>query len=120
LAQSACSRCHGGRPAFLDEAGVDGFRVDASAVLAEDDLMRRVFTDDRRESLGYIEELRSVIDEFDDRVLLGEVQGKTNRIGHFYGNAKPRLHLSQLDSPWDAFSLQAHIDAYMNAIPDDS
>jgi alpha-glucosidase len=82
--------------------------------------LRRVFTDDRRESLGYIEELRSVIDEFDDRVLLGEVQGKTNRIGHFYGNAKPRLHLSQLDSPWDAFSLQAHIDAYMNAIPDDS
>jgi alpha-glucosidase len=128
---------------FWMKRGVDGFRVDASAVLAEDELLRddppdpeatdatpppqrlrRVFTDDRRESLGYIEEIRSVIDEFDDRVLLGEVQGKTDRIGHFYGNAKPRLHLplnfSLLDSPWDAISLQAHIDAYMNAIPDDS
>jgi alpha-glucosidase len=126
---------------FWMKRGVDGFRVDASAVLAEDDLLRddppnpdtnedtpppqrlqRVFTDDRRESMGYIEEIRSVIDEFDDRVVAGEVQGKTDRIGHFYGNAKPRLHLplnfALLDSPWDALSLQAHIDAYMNAIPE--
>jgi alpha-glucosidase len=123
--------------------GVDGFRVDASAVLAEDELLRddppdpkatqdtpppqrlkRVFTDDRRESMRYIEEIRSVIDEFDDRVLAGEVQGKTERIGHFYGTTKPRLHLplnfALLDCPWDALSLQAQLDAYMNAIPDDA
>jgi alpha-glucosidase len=125
---------------FWLRRGVDGFRVDASAVLAEDALLRddppnpesdadtpppqrlrRIFTDDRPESLAYLEEIRTVIDEFDDRVLAGEVQGKTDRIGHFYGNDKPRLHLPLnfclLDSPWDAFSLQAHIDAYFNAIP---
>lgn len=122
---------------------MDEFRVDASAVLAEDDLLRddppnpdyrddtppsqrlkRIFTDDRPESMHYLEELRRVVDEFDDRVLAGEVQGKTDRIGHFYGEAKPRLHLplncALLDTPWDALSLQAHIDAYVNALPADA
>jgi len=122
---------------------VDGFRVDASAVLAEDKLLRddppnpeyddgvpppqrlqRIFTDDRPETMHYIEELRAVIDEFDNRLLCGEVQGKTDRIGHFYGEEHPRLHLplnyALLDSAWDALSLQGHIDAYLNAIPQDA
>jgi len=125
---------------FWMRRGVDGFRVDASAVLVEDDLLRddppdhdagpdtpppqrlkRIFTDDRGESMGYLEEIRSVIDEFAERVLSGEVQGKTDRIGHFYGEKKPRFHLplnfALLDSPWDALSLQGNIDAYLNAIP---
>jgi alpha-glucosidase len=127
---------------FWLDRGVDGFRVDASAVLAEDELLRddppdpkfdaetmpppqrltRVFTDDRPESLDYLEELRAVIDEYPDRVLAGEVQGKTNRIGHFYGNDRPRFHLplnfALLDAKWNAVALQAQIDAYYNAIPD--
>jgi alpha-glucosidase len=126
---------------FWMRRGVDGFRVDASAVLIEDALLRddpvdpeaddskpppqrlkRIFSDDRPESMSCIEHLRQVIDEFDSRVLCGEVQGKIDRIGHFYGNDQPRLHLPLnfclLDSPWDALSLQATIDAYLNAIPD--
>ena len=125
---------------FWMRRGVDGFRVDASAVLAEDALLRddpidpeadeatpppqrlkRVFSDDRPESLRYLEEIRQVIDEFDGRLLCGEVQGKTDRIGHFYGNSRPLLHLPLnfvlLDTPWDALSLQGTIDAYLNAIP---
>jgi alpha-glucosidase len=128
---------------FWLRRGVDGFRVDASAVLAEDELLRddppnpdydesvpppqrlqRIFTDDRPETMQYLEGLRAVVDEFDDRVLCGEVQGKTDRIGHFYGEENPRLHLplnyALLDSAWDALSLQGHIDAYMNAIPEDA
>jgi len=126
---------------FWLRRGVDGFRVDASAVLIEDDLLRddpsdpaatqktpppqrqkRVFTDDRREAMTCLEEIRQTVDEFPDRVLAGEVQGKTDRIGHFYGEERPRFNLplnfALLDSPWDALSLQATIDAYLNAIPD--
>jgi alpha-glucosidase len=126
---------------FWLSRGVDGFRVDASAVLAKDTLLRddpadpeandhtpppqrlkHVFTDDRPESMTYLEEIRAVLDEFPDRVLAAEVQGKTDRIGHFYGSAKPRIHLPLnfvlLDTPWDAISLQANIDAYLNAIPE--
>ena len=129
---------------FWMRRGVDGFRFDASAVLAEDALLRddpidpdadestpppqrlmRVFSDDRPESQRYIEELRHVIDEFEGRMLCGEVQGKTDRIGHFYGSDdRPRMHLplnfALLDSPWNALSLQAAIDAYLNAIPDEA
>jgi alpha-glucosidase len=84
--------------------------------------LKRIFTDDRPESMSCLEELRRVVDEFPGRILAGEVQGKTDRIGHFYGEANPRLHLPLnfllLDSPWDALSLQANIDAYLNAIPE--
>jgi alpha-glucosidase len=66
--------------------------------------------------------MRQVLDEYDSRMLCGEVQGKIDRIGHFYGNSKPRLHLplnfALLDTKWDALSLQAMIDAYFNALPD--
>jgi alpha-glucosidase len=126
---------------FWFRRGLDGFRIDACAVLAEDELLRddppepeadeslpppqrlrRVFTDDRRETMTFLEGFREAVDEFDDRMICGEVQGKTDRIGHFYGNGKPRLHLplnyALLDSEWDALSLQAQIDAYLNAIPE--
>jgi len=126
---------------FWLSRGVDGFRVDASAVLIEDELLRddppdpefdpkttpppqrlaRRFTDDRPECMGCLEELRAVIDEFPDRVLAGEVQGKVDRIGHFYGNDRPRFHLplnfALLDCEWSALAVQATIDGYLNAIP---
>ena len=127
---------------FWLRRGVDGFRVDASAVLAEDALLRdeppdpdfderntmqpqrlrRVFTDDRPESLCYLEELRAVVDEFPECVLAGEVQGKIDRIGHFYGNDRPCLHLplnfALLDAAWNAVALQAQIDAYYRVLPE--
>jgi alpha-glucosidase len=128
---------------FWLDRGVDGFRVDASAVLIKDALLRDnpanpdaddktpppqrltpVFTDDRPEAMKCLEQLRGVLDEYGNRLLCGEVQGKTDRIGHFYGNSQGRLHLplnfALLDSEWNALSLQATIDAYFNAIPSDA
>jgi len=125
---------------FWLEKGVDGFRVDASAVLIKDALLRDnppspaadgktpppqrftpVFTDDRPETMGCIELIRQVVDAYQGRLLCGEVQGKTDRIGHFYGSEKPRLHLplnyALLDSQWNVLSLQAALDAYFNALP---
>jgi alpha-glucosidase len=111
----------------------------ASAVLIKDHLLRDnppnpdaegepppqrqtpVFTDDRPETMQCIEDIRNVIDQYRGRLLCGEVQGKTDRIGHFYGNDRPRLHLplnfALLDTRWNALSLQAAIDAYFNALP---
>jgi alpha-glucosidase len=129
---------------FWLERGVDGFRVDASAVLIEDDLLRddppnpdadeeappperltRRFTDDRPETLECLGELRRVVDEFSDRVLLGEVQGETDRIARFYSTDHQRLlHLPLnfllLDTPWDAVSMQAAIDAYVAVVPENA
>jgi alpha-glucosidase len=126
---------------FWLRKGVDGFRVDASAVLIEDELLRddppdpeaagrpppqrlkRIFTDDRPEAMTCIEEMRSTVDEFEDRVLAGEVQGEMDRIGHFYSeNGHERfqlpLNFALVDSSWDALSLQGVIDAYLRAIPE--
>ncbi|WP_369722244.1 alpha-amylase family glycosyl hydrolase [Bradyrhizobium sp. LLZ17] len=124
---------------FWLDRGIDGFRVDASAVLIKDHLLRDnppapqaedkpppqrftpVFTDDRPETMQCIEFIRETIDRYDSRLLCGEVQGKTDRIGHFYGTERPRLHLplnfALLDCDWDVLALQAAIDAYMNALP---
>jgi alpha-glucosidase len=125
---------------FWLDRGVDGFRVDASAVLIKDDLLRDnprdpeaddktpppqayipVFTDDRPEAMDCIEYIRDVLDQYEGKLLCGEVQGKVDRIGHFYGSSKPRLHLplnfALLDTEWNAISLQATIDAYLNAVP---
>lgn len=120
--------------------GIDGFRVDASAVLIKDALLRDnppnpeadantpppqrympVFSDDRPETMDCIEMLRAVIDEFDCKLICGEVQGKTDRIGHFYGSERPRLHLplnyALMASEWTALALQVTIDAYYRAVP---
>lgn len=126
---------------FWMRRGVDGFRFDASAVLAEDALLRdepldpdfndetpppekylRVFTDDRPETLGYLTDLRRVVDEFPDRVILGEIQGATDRVPRFFGEPEsPRLHLplnfALLDTPWNARALDAAIDRYLNVVP---
>lgn len=126
---------------FWLERGVDGFRMDAAAVLIEDALLRdeppnpdfgphtpppernlRVFTDDRPESLQCIEEMRTVLDAFQDRVLAGEVQGSSERIGRFYRGERPRLHLplnfALLDVPFEALALQGAIDRALGAVPD--
>ncbi|TWB03564.1 alpha amylase catalytic subunit [Bradyrhizobium stylosanthis] len=125
---------------FWLDRGVDGFRVDASAVLIKDVLLRDnppnpdaagkpppqrhtpVFTDDRPETMNCIEFIREVIDSYPARLLCGEFQGETDRIGHFYGTERPRLHLplnvALLDASWEALSLQAAIDAYFNALPE--
>jgi alpha-glucosidase len=107
---------------FWLEREVDGCRVDASAVLIQDDLLR----DDPGEpdfdpqatppsqcssasspAIGRNRagtgELRAVVDEFPDRVLAGEVQGELDCIGHFYDNDRPSfqlpLNFALLDTP---------------------
>ena len=126
---------------FWLDRGVDGFRVDASAVLAEDPLLRddppnpdagsqpppeahiRAFSDNRPETLGWIEEIRKVVDEYPDRVLLAEVQTADGQLAAFHGSAEhPRFHMPLnyrlLDVSWDAASLHAGIDRYLRDLPE--
>jgi alpha-glucosidase len=126
---------------FWMRRGVDGFRVDAAAVLAEDALLRddppnpefregvtpppercrRAFTDDRPETLDYLAELREVVEEFPDRVLLGEVDTSGDRVVDFYGGERRRLHLPLnyrlIDTEWDARSIRRTIQDYLDLLP---
>jgi alpha-glucosidase len=125
---------------FWMRRGVDGFRIDAAAVLAEDALLRddppnpdfckdtppperfqRVYTDNRPECLRYLAELHAVTDKFPDRVLLGEVDTAEDQVAQFYGCDQRCLDLPLnyrlLDTSWDAASLRAVIGSYLDALP---
>lgn len=125
---------------FWMRRGTDGFRVDAAAVLAEDDELRdeppnpgfdestpppkrfkRIYTDAQPVSLKYIAELRQVIDEFPGRVLLGEVDTTPEKIGDFYGEEGCRLHLPLnyrlLDTEWSAEAAEETIRSYLESLP---
>jgi alpha-glucosidase len=127
---------------FWMRRGVDGFRIDAAAVLAEDELLRddppkpqadertpppdrleRVYTNYRPEVLNWLGELRDAADEFSDRVLLGEVDGSGDRIAHFYGRQdRPLLHLPLNyrlhETQWKGSALAEAITAYLALVPD--
>jgi alpha-glucosidase len=127
---------------FWLRRGVDGFRIDAAAVLAEDTLLRdeppnpdagertppperfkRVYTDCRPEVLGWLADLRAVVDEFPDRLLLGEVDTSRERLCQFYGvGERPIIHLPLnyrlLDTPWTARRIAAMVEEYLHSIPE--
>jgi alpha-glucosidase len=126
---------------FWLRRGVDGFRVDAAAVLAEDVWLRdeppnpdadertppperfkRVYTDCRPEVLAWLADLRAVVDEFPDRLLLGEVDTSPERVCQFYGDGEsPIIHLPLnyrlLDTPWNARRIAAMVEEYLNSVP---
>lgn len=128
---------------FWLRRGVDGFRVDAVTNLVEDDLLRddphnpdyrrgappdtvlrRVFTKDRPETHEIVGEFRSVLDEFPDRVLIGEVHLPLARAMAYYGGQQPYFHLpfnfQLLNAAWDCRSISAAIDQYMGLLPKDA
>jgi alpha-glucosidase len=126
---------------FWLQRGVDGFRVDAVTNLVEDQLLRddppdpdprrgkppdavirRVFTKDRPETHEIVGEMRKVLDEFSDRVLIGEVHLPLARAMAYYGGSRPYFHLpfnfQLVNSLWDCCSISAVIDQYMELLPD--
>jgi alpha-glucosidase len=127
---------------FWLRRGVDGFRIDAAAVLAEDRLLRneplnpdfdehtppperfkRLYTDSQPEVLDWLADLRKVIDEFPGRVLLAEVDTSPEKIAQFYGEKNhPIIHLPLnyrlLDNPWEASEIAAMINEYRNSVPE--
>jgi len=92
--------------------GVDGFRVDVLWHLIKDDRRRDnppnpdyttampshlrylpLYTTDRPEVLGVVAGLRQVVDEFDDRALLGEIYLPLDRLMAYYGRDLGGVHL---------------------------
>jgi alpha-glucosidase len=97
---------------FWMDRGVDGLRLDAIAKIAKDPLLRDQANATRRhdedwESIhGYLRGIRKVIDEYDDRMIVGEValQDLHRVVG--YLESGDQLHLAHnfvfIDQDWDA------------------
>jgi alpha-glucosidase len=125
---------------FWLKRGVDGFRVDVLWLLIKDDQWRDnppnpdfkpgmpafhsqlpTYTSDRPEMSGVVSGLRNVLDEFPDRVMIGEIYLSLDRLMAYYGDRLGGVQLpfnfQLLQTAWDAPSIAALIDRYERALP---
>jgi alpha-glucosidase len=125
---------------FWLRRGVDGFRVDVLWHLIKDDQWRDnppnpafkpgdpphqsqlpLYNTDRPEVQGIVTQMRQVLDEFDERVLIGEIYLPVERLVSYYGVNNDGAHLpfnfQLLASAWDARGIAGLIDQYERALP---
>jgi alpha-glucosidase len=125
---------------FWMRKGVDGFRVDVIWHLIKDEEFRDnpgnpgftagrppheavlpLYSTDRPETLDVVTEMRRVVDEFEDRVLIGEVYLPVDRLVAYYGKDLSGAHLpfnfALLSAPWNAFAIGELIARYEAALP---
>lgn len=125
---------------FWLDRGVDGFRVDVMWHLVKDEKMRDnppnpdyephmstvhkllpMYSTDQPEVHEVVREMRQVIDEYNDRLMIGEIYLPVNRLVAYYGTELNEAHLPfnfQLISlPWDPSKIASSILAYEAALP---
>ena len=120
--------------------GVDGFRVDVIWHLIKDAEFRdnppnpnfregrpphekilARYSTDQPEVHDVVAEMRCVIDEFDSRVLIGEIYLPVQRLAAYYGKnlagAQMPFNFALLSAPWNARSIEKIIRDYEAAVP---
>jgi alpha-glucosidase len=125
---------------FWLDRGVDGFRVDVIWQLIKDDQFRdnppnpgfaegmwpyqrllARYTADRPEIHDVVAGLRRVVDEYDDRVLIGEIYLPIERLVTYYGEDLQGTHLpfnfQLILTAWNARSIDRLIREYEAALP---
>jgi alpha-glucosidase len=125
---------------FWLQKGIDGFRVDVIWHLIKDAEFRDnpsnpafregrpphekilpVHSTDQPEVHHVIAEMRRVMDEFDSRVLIGEIYLPPERLVAYYGKDLGGAHLpfnfALLSAPWNARSIEKIIHDYEAALP---
>ena len=80
-----------------------------------------LYSADRPETQDVVAEMRRVIDEFDDRVLIGEIYLPLHRLVAYYGNdlagAQMPFNFALLSTLWSARSIEKIIADYEGALP---
>jgi alpha-glucosidase len=125
---------------FWLNRGVDGFRVDVIWHLIKDEEFRpnppnphyrsgewpyrqllATYTTDRPEIHDVIGGLRAVMDDYDDRLMIGEIYLPLQRLVTYYGTAGKGCHLpfnfQLIEVPWHAPTIASTIETYEAALP---
>jgi len=126
---------------FWLDRGVDGFRVDVMYHLIKDEQLRdnpqnpkwkegaypysrllAVYSQDQPGVHDVVREMRETFDEYDERVIIGEVYVPIPQLMKYYGENNDGAHLpfnfQLLLQPWNARIIGAIIDEYEAALPD--
>ena len=127
---------------FWLDRGVDGFRVDVMHHIMKDQEFRdnpvnpdyragmspyrellTTYSADRPEVHEIVEAMRAVVEEYDDRMLVGEIYLPVERLVTYYGASGRGAHLPfnfQLISlPWHAAAIGAAMARYYMLLPAD-
>jgi alpha-glucosidase len=125
---------------FWLDRGVDGFRVDVMWLIIKDDQFRdnppnpgyrpgqpsnqrllSVFNSDRPEVHAVVAEMRTLVDEYENRVLIGEIYLPVPLLMTYYGTTSKGANLPfnflLLQCAWSAEAIRATISEYMSALP---
>lgn len=126
---------------FWLRKGVDGFRVDVMWLMIKDDQFRDnppnlgyrpgqpskerllpLYDADRPEIHDLVAEMRGVLEEFGDRVLIGEIYLPIQQLMTYYGRdlrgANLPFNFQLLQCAWNAQEIARVIDDYHAALPD--
>jgi alpha-glucosidase len=114
---------------FWLDRGVDGFRIDVAHAIAKDPELRsnagsdRVHHEDWQPTIHErFQRMRAMVDEYDDRMLVGEVYLLDLDRVVAYVNSGRELHLAHnftfVKLPWDAAAFRANIDGWEAAASD--
>ncbi|MEJ2747607.1 MAG: alpha-amylase family glycosyl hydrolase [Anaerolineae bacterium] len=140
-------------PAMLDvmrfwlDKGVDGFRVDVIWLMMKDELLRdepsnpdwdgvnphnslrHIYTQGVEGIHGLIRQMRTVLDEYDERMMVGEIYLPNEELMPYYGRSLPNgtndechmpFNFQLIDTPWLAPIVRHAVDAYDAALPDNA
>jgi alpha-glucosidase len=119
---------------------VDGFRVDVLWLLIKDAELRdnppnpnyrlhdaeinrhlNIYNGDQPQIHEVVAEMRSILDQYDQRVLIGEIYLPVERLVSYYGNSSNGLQLpfnfQLISTPWNAPKIAQLVQDYEKALP---
>lgn len=125
---------------FWLDRGVDGFRVDVLWLLIKDALFRdnppnpqfkagepdhhrqlQTYTEDQPEVHDIVRSMRATLDEYGERVLIGEIYLPVHQLVSYYGTNGDGAHMpfnfQLINAPWNAAKIARIVSDYDNALP---
>lgn len=125
---------------FWLDKGVDGFRVDVMWHMIKDDKLRDnpqnpkyeehmatyekllpTYSTDQPEVHEIVGKMRDVLDEYNERMMIGEIYLPIDKLVTYYGIENKGAHLPfnflLLSIPWEAKKIAAAVDEYEGALP---
>jgi len=128
-----------GEMRFWLERGVDGFRVDVIWLMMKDEQLRdelldpdwdgvnphaslqHIYTANLPEVHELVRRMRALLDEYDERMMVGEIYLPNDQLIRYYGEQHDECHLpfnfQLIDLPWQAQAVREAVDAYEAALP---